>query len=149
MSSTILDTELSCAFAAHINLERSARGTGFISNPAVIDNSMQMGPAIGAIFGAKDNATRVVGGLEAYQAYKFPDKGIAFAASEMQPQTVTGDIYTSHWLIGDQNQQSLAIKDLKVTSLDIWNRRMQLFSTVFSILMLSALKASTFLFSCW
>ena len=105
---------------------------------------MQMGPAIGAIFGAKDNATRVVGGLEAYQANKFPDKGIAFAASEMQPQTVTGDIYTSHWLIGDQNQQSLTIKDLKVTFLVIWNTGMLVTSVAFTFLILNAMEASTF-----
>ena len=79
-----------------------------------------MGPAIGAIFGAKEppekQATRVVGGLDAYHALKFPDRGSAFAASEMQPQTPAGDIYTSHWLICSDSQKALAIKDLKVTT---------------------------------
>lgn len=96
------------------------RGSGFISHPAVIDNSMQMGPAIGAIFGSKEPAekavTRVVAGLEAYHAFKFPDGKFTVAASDMQPQTSSGDIYTSHWLIGRSAQKALCITDLKVCS---------------------------------
>lgn len=82
---------------------------------------MQMGPAIGAIFSTKGPAekavTRVVAGLDGFHAYKFPDRGSAFAASEMQASTPSGDIFTSHWLIGADAQKTLCILDLKVTTL--------------------------------
>ena len=105
--------------AALVDLEKKGRGSGFISHPAVVDNCMQMGPAIGALAAkqmlAQEKAvTRVVAGLEGFHGIKFPDRGFAFSASEMMPQGANGDIYTSHWLMGISGEKSLTIKDLKV-----------------------------------
>lgn len=104
--------------AAHVNLERSRRGSGFISHPAVVDNCMQMGPAIGALASMSEDKskalTRVVAGLAGFHGSKLPDRHQAFCASEMMPQGPDGEIYTSHWILGKSGEKALVIKELKV-----------------------------------
>ena len=94
------------------------RGSGFICHPAVVDNSMQMGPAIGALAATSEEKakalTRVVAGLAGYHGLKLPDRHQAFCASEMMPPGPNGEIYTSHWIMGLSGQKALVIKDLKV-----------------------------------
>ena len=102
-------------------MEQQARGQGFISHPAVIDNCMQLGPALGALDSlasrqqALRTATRVVAGLHAFTAVRFPSRGLAFAAAEMLPPAANWDILTSHWLIGSAGQKSLVIRNLEVS----------------------------------
>ena len=113
--------------AAHINLERSARGSGFRGHPAVIDNCMQLGPMIGALNDAlaardpsrpqPDKKTRVVGAMAGFHTFGMPQRGFAFAATEMQPQGPDEEIYTSHWIMGAAGNKTLTIRDLKVSQL--------------------------------
>lgn len=104
--------------AAFVNLEQSRRGAGFISHPAVVDNCMQMGPAIGALASMSEDKskalTRVVAGLAGFHGTKLPDRHQAFCASEMMPQGPSGEIYTSHWILAEDREKALIIKDLKV-----------------------------------
>lgn len=102
--------------AAQVTLERQARGAGFISHPAVIDNCMQMGPGIGVLAAKREEPplTRVVAGLAGFQSQRFPQRGAAFAVAEMLPLLPGGDIYTGHWMLGASGGRSLAIRDLKV-----------------------------------
>lgn len=116
----IQKSEIELACAACIDLEKKKRGSGFITHPAVVDNAMQMGPAIGALASMSEDKskalTRVVAGLSGYHGSKLPDRHSAFCASEMMPQGPDGEIYTSHWIIGAYGQKSLVIRDLKVWS---------------------------------
>ena len=117
--------EISChqshlVCAGQVSMEQQARGQGFISHPAVIDNCMQLGPALGALDSLASRqpalraATRVVAGLHAFTAVRFPSRGLAFAAAEMLPPASKRDVLTSHWLIGDGGQKSLVIRNIEV-----------------------------------
>ena len=107
-----------CVHAASVNLEQSRRGSGFINHPAVVDNCMQMGPAIGALASMTEDKskalTRVVAGLAGFHGVKLPDRHQAFCASEMMPPGPDEEIYTSHWILGGNGEKALVIKDLKV-----------------------------------
>lgn len=55
--------------SAEVSLEQQGRGSGWVAQPAVTDNALQLGPATGDV-GKEDDAdvTRVVAGMAAYVA---------------------------------------------------------------------------------
>ena len=82
---------------------------------------MQMGPAIGALASMGEDKskalTRVVAGLAGFHGLKLADRHQAFCASEMMPPGPDGEIYPSHWILGESGEKALVINDLKVLSL--------------------------------
>lgn len=110
-------------YAGQVNVERPNRNGGWVANPAVTDNCIQLGPMTGAIEALlgknTESATRVVGGVAAFCSQQYPERGQPFVAAERAPSAADGSIYTSHWLLHARQQPALAIHDLQVIHTDM------------------------------
>lgn len=107
---------------AEIQLDAQDTGCGWIGQPAMTDNALQLGPATGDV-GKEDDAdvTRVVAGMAAYLvSEQAPQHGKAWTAVERVPMAAGGTIYTSHWLFTPSGRRCGHVSNLqaKVINLD-------------------------------
>ena len=102
-------------------MELQDRGSGWVAHPAITDTCIQMGPMTGVVEAltappgsTTDSATRVVGGVAAFRAQAYPQRGLALAAAQRAPIAPDGSIHTHHWLMGGGDSRVLSISDLQV-----------------------------------
>jgi hypothetical protein len=108
-----------------LSLEHQRKGSGFIFNPAAVDNAVQLGPVIGPLGVAppKDGdppargGARVLAAVGALHATSPPRRDSAFAAAEKLPIGPDGTLYISHW-IANPGGSDLCIRDLQVIPCD-------------------------------